>query len=241
MSKYTDTSKKFVDNLIRDVLPIMRQEMKGWVKGKDLKIRYSDREQFLISLARYVSKIDGCLQRQQVFPKLIQSYSASYEKLGFSRVAQLIYHIENYLSEVYIFHERTIAFLKYLKKECKKIGEQDLMILIEDVTGAFVETLEPIIRTRGVHTHVERFSDEQLSDLETIDLGFQLEMKKNKKSKQIHYFKMARKIKLLAVRRKWKSTFKKNYEVFKELLDQIYYILDKKRIIKVIIDKKCNS
>ncbi|MAF13338.1 MAG: hypothetical protein CMI53_00390 [Parcubacteria group bacterium] len=182
-------------------------------------------------------EIEKSIERQKFYPKFLQSYSRNYEKQGFTRVQQFFYHIENYLAEIYIFHERTISLLNKIKREAKKVGIPVKELKQVDILKKyFRKSLNGIVGIRGRHTHVQRFVDYDTISLESIDnyLTSSIKMSKKEKNKYEAY----RKLLLMMARHQWKKKIRKNNKTLLTLLDAMFYVLNKRKIITNIAKRQ---
>lgn len=86
----------------------------------------------------------------------------------------LRFHAEAHLSEVYILRERMTTLAKIVKRQLKrrqppKMGPHDL----DGVISLVENTLEPVVRTRGRHTHEQRLTDPEIDRMDTVALFIQ--------------------------------------------------------------------
>jgi len=83
----------------------------------------------------------------------------------------LQFHVEAYLTEIYLLKERIDKFLKRLSREHRGDGRY---VRIHARASSLLEiserTLRGVVNARDVHTHQERFKDDGISRLGTIGL-----------------------------------------------------------------------
>ncbi len=97
--------------------------------------------------------------------------SFPYKKQGVSQVSYLQYHIENYLNELYILRTRLISYLDILKKVYRKSDQwKEVDKAIKPLYKIVKDTFSGLTMLRGAHVHVERYSDEDIKRLSTLDL-----------------------------------------------------------------------
>jgi hypothetical protein len=83
----------------------------------------------------------------------------------------LRFHAEAHLSEIYILRERMTTLAKIVKRQLKrlqppKLGPEDL----DSAISLVEKTLEPVVRTRGRHTHEQRLTDPEIDRMDTVAL-----------------------------------------------------------------------
>lgn len=106
-----------------------------------------------------------------MFPILISSNNPRLEKQDISRVKQFVYHIENYLSAIYIFEQRAKRLVNFLNKKGLELDcDPRLIKSLKDGMKDFSVSLKQINELRGGHVHDRPFSDKELILLEQIDL-----------------------------------------------------------------------
>lgn len=97
--------------------------------------------------------------------------SFPYKKQGVSQLSYLQYHIENYLNELYILRARLLSYLDILKKGYRKSDNaKEVDKAIKPLYKVVENAFSGYTTLRGSHVHVERFSDEDIKRLTTLDL-----------------------------------------------------------------------
>lgn len=103
-----------------------------------------------------------------IFVRQFPNY-ISYKTNNITNVKYLRYHVENYLSEIYIFYSRIKIFLRFIEKRCKKYNLRKLDV-INKLLEMIDESFKKIVDVRGNHVHVKRFDDDTFDRLSLLDL-----------------------------------------------------------------------
>lgn len=116
------------------------------------------------------------------FVEVLETYDALLDiavylrRFGFrgTRVSKnryLRYHIQGHLQELYILHERLIAYARVLERTYKGSRRAAAFKSASFRTQQIVrKTLAGVVGTRGSHVHTRRFTDKQLEDLTGVEL-----------------------------------------------------------------------
>lgn len=231
--KYEGSYEKLTTHILNKGIKKMQQVYKKADKAGGLeeafkKEKYTNKQLYWEKVSKCFIEIQNSFERQGHYPMFLKSFSPSYEKQGFGRANQLIHHIENYLAEVYILHERLTMLLNIIKKESKAVKQWTRDEKVIKALYKYVEdTLDPILKARGAHTHVSRITDGELNRLSTIE--YLLEHAETDEEKRLYLGH--RKIFLLFARGKWKKQIKHNTKEIEKLLDCICYYLKKSKIL----------
>ena len=150
-----------------------------------------------------------CLQDIEVY---IRRFPYGDTKISKSR--HLEYHITNYFQEIYILKNRLEAYVKRVARAYKKSRDYTRINtttkLIEELVK---ESFLPITMVRGAHVHEARYSDSDLSRIQTWEL---LANYQDEASKWYEfYFKRYYK----EVRKDWTARIKKNNESINTVFD----------------------
>jgi hypothetical protein len=176
-------------------------------------------------LDRKVTPHDACFSKLFVgFKEISDSYYSlldieiyvgrfPYGKSRVSKTRYLAYHMENYLNEVYILKERmksyfTIVGRLYRNDQTLKEVKKTMNTLSDLVQSA----LKGITYTRSTHVHSNRFTDENLDRLRSLELV-------NHGSNQIPVLRILYDSAYRNTRRKYIQTLKHNNEELKRMLD----------------------
>lgn len=168
----------------------------------------TNKEKILTEFSRRLSELNSSRYRLDLFPVLLSSYHKSLERRGrLSRSEQLTYHVQNYLSDVYIFEQRAKRLAKFITNNAEKLGcdVDDIKALKESLKNLSA-TLEKVVEVRGKHIHEDGFSDNELTRLEMLDFILQHE----KEPKEKLRLEGLRNILLRMQRHKWKDILRKN-------------------------------
>jgi hypothetical protein len=143
--------------------------------------------------------------------------SFPYKKQNISRVHYLKYHIENYLNELYILKNRLITYLKIIERAYKKSDhyshiEKTLKPFYNFISNSF----EGFIETKGIHVHMNRFFDDDISRLSSLELLSRGDSKPEIFIKN-HYIFTYRQI-----RKKWMKKIKDDMYTINNLLNQYF-------------------
>jgi len=142
--------------------------------------------------------------------------SFPYKKQNISRVHYLKYHIENYLNELYILRNRLISYLKIIERAYRKSNnyshiERTLKPVYNFISSAFKGYTE----IRGIHVHQNRYSDDDISRLSSLELLSRGDSKQEKFLKNYFIFEYKK------VRKKWMKKIKDDMHSIHDLLN--YY------------------
>lgn len=237
--KYDGSYEKLTTHVLNKGIKKMQQVYKNAEKVGGLeeafkKEKYTNKQLYWEKISKCFIEIQNSIERQEHYPMFLKSFSSSYEKQGFGRANQFIHHIENYLAEVYILHERLTMLLNIIKKESKSVRQwtKDESI-VKALYKQIEDSLDPILKVRGSHTHVSRLTDGELNRLSTVEylLGYAA-TDEEKRRYLVH-----RKILLLFARNKWKKQIKHNTAEILKLLDLVCYYLKKSKILDDIAKK----
>jgi hypothetical protein len=89
-----------------------------------------------------------------------------HRRAGVEKTAYLRYHVENYLSELYILKNRMKAFLTIISRRYRSDphGNQ-ITHASKQISEHFDKAFASVVLTRGAHVHERRFDDFDLSRL----------------------------------------------------------------------------
>jgi hypothetical protein len=177
-------SNIFWDELHKNLLPYLRKTRSKRIRenmrlslhghSEDIKpsrATITPRETFLMDVLYNYGELTDSLRRFKIISTLIKQYpkQRSWGKVGLNKTVYLRYHYESFLEETYIYRERMRLLLGDLKNKARKKSLKDGVILIEQTTSFFMDTLETATKVRGHHVHMRRYKNakiEQLADLE---------------------------------------------------------------------------
>lgn len=139
-------------------------------------------------------------------------------------MSQFIYHIENYLALIYIFDQRIRSLYNFIEKlskrhNCPNSDIQNLVI-IKDL---LLKSIEPIVNTRGKHTHEKYFYDKDIKDMERFDKAGDFSQNTQDKI----YFKTRANKLLSDQRKKWKKDIINDIYQYEVNIGVMYTNLDK--------------
>jgi len=151
-----------------------------------------------------------------------------YSNTRVSKTRYLIYHMENYLNEVYILQQRLKCYFTIVGRLYRNDRRhQDILKTVKTLSSLVQNALEEIVDTRGAHVHRMRFSDEDLERLNLQEIlskhgGDELKVLKN-------FFKFD----YGSIRKRYKQIINRNNEEIKKMLDACFDIL-----YKIVADEK---
>jgi hypothetical protein len=115
-----------------------------------------------------------CMQSCQALDLIRDLASKSMDSVELERhTATVIFWMESYLNEVYIFQSRLLDLIKFIQRRYKK--DADFTEFVNEVgdslTEFVTEKLEPLIKDRGAHVHERRhrLTDPELAKLTLLD------------------------------------------------------------------------
>lgn len=115
-----------------------------------------------------------CIQSCEALDLVRDFASKSIDSIEPERhTATVIFWMESYLNEVYIFQCRLLDFIKFIQRRYKKdVDFTEFVTEIGDSLAEFVqEQLAPLIKDRGTHVHERRhrLGDPELAKLTLLD------------------------------------------------------------------------
>ena len=115
-------------------------------------------------------EISRCIDRLEQIEVFLKKYDdcIEFRKKEITKAVYLKYHVEKYLEEMYILKERLMGYLNVLRKYYKHNPSATKRLEIQEKLVNRV--LDGIIKTRGLHIHQNRFTDEDINRLELYDL-----------------------------------------------------------------------
>lgn len=198
--------------------------MRQTLKRKNGSLPLNPKQDHLDKYGDRLTQLELTYIRLKRFPILLSSYHAALEKKDISRVSQFIYHIENYLSLIYIFDQRIRRLVKLIEKLDKKhpcLPADTAHLLI--VKNSLIGSLKPLVLIRDDHIHDRYFNDSHLEEIVKYDKAgdFTTTLIDKKEFK-----KLANKL-LTIERKKWTKDISSNIENFEIQLGLLYHALDK--------------
>ena len=160
------------------------------------------------------NEISNSINTLQLIEKFISITPPDEEGINYSNY--LIYHVHNYLQEMYILKERLKTYSKVIKRKYSKaINEKLLNMAVTSLMDIIITALDNICGTNGIrnkHVHAEKFKDNELTWLSsTIFLAnFNNE------------FKIQSVIAYQTAKNKWFQIVKNNNEEIYKLIDMYF-------------------
>jgi hypothetical protein len=142
-----------------------------------------------------------------------------YGKTSVSKTRYLAYHMENYLNEVYILKERlnfycTTVGRMYRNDQTLKNVKETMKTLSDCVQKVLKGTTD----ARGTHVHKNRFTDEDLDRLSSLELA-------NHGPNDIPILKIMYESHYKKTRKKYSLAIKQSNKEIKDLLDGCFEVL----------------
>lgn len=143
-------------------------------------------DKFIIELFYKFSEISETLDRIKITSVLIKQYPArpSWKKARITKSLYLRYNFDNFLAEVYILSERFKSLLNFIIKksrECNLESDSKKMATLKKI---FLDRMDSINKTRGLHTHSTRYTDNELDQVGALEL---LNLPELNPLKELHY------------------------------------------------------
>jgi hypothetical protein len=137
-----------------------------------LPMSHTERERFLSSIFRDYYEIFQSMENLKMISISLSQFTNKkiYKINKITKVRYLRYHFENYLSETYIFEKRIEKFLNNISKKLKLKNLSKENQKITSLKIFLKKSLKNIDKIRGNHVHDKRFSDKDLSRLESLEL-----------------------------------------------------------------------
>lgn len=173
-------------------------------------ITLSPRQKFFMEIFQGCNEIYSSFYRLRLIETLIRKLLRPRS----GNADELSYHVEKHLEEVYILKNRIISFLRLLQKRLRKRGFVELTKKVLRWEGVIERAFEDIVKTRGVHVHVERFAGTDIKRLATLDLL----VLKGKRSE----LRELRQAVLVSAVREWGKAIKANNDAVEKLLDRLF-------------------
>jgi len=124
----------------------------------------TEREWFYREVAWHFWEVRASVQALREIPAYLRYFPKykTWTKHGITAGRYLRYHVERYLEENYILQLRVKAFLDWLAGRLTGAGQQDDADRVATIKKKFVAVMKQHAKTRGMHVHRERYSDEWL-------------------------------------------------------------------------------
>jgi hypothetical protein len=143
--------------------------------------------------------------------------SFPHKRHNISKLSYLLYHVENYLNEIYILKCRLISYLNIVKKAYAGAGnaEKTLEPLYEAITHVF----QGYVNLRGTHVHEARFSDKDFDKISTMELL------SRSKDEMGNFFNILYKQEYKKIRAKWCKKIESDIKSINSFLELYFDIL----------------
>jgi hypothetical protein len=155
-------------------------------EAKDIQRKATSEDKYLIELLLRSGEIDSSLRSLRSVPLYLKSFpkSRTLTKAGITESRYIIYHVENYIQEIYILTQKMERFLKFISRRLRRTGRVQQGENIEKCLQFFKDELKGLTTIRGRHVHQTRYLDEDLYTLtlfevvrqshKALELGYKL-------------------------------------------------------------------
>lgn len=167
-------SKYFVNFLDEVNLPYInkpKSSLKDQIKRLDT-IKLTDKHDLITTAFIFNIEIKECFNRFLITIKLIDEIDTKNKQ---NKKDLLLYFVENFYNEYYIYTERVIKHLKTLKKKTIK---KHIKLEIQKHLDEYVTNTSPKREIRNIHNHQKRYTDDKHGKLMLID-AFRSQSKPN--------------------------------------------------------------
>lgn len=185
MSEEVDFSKWLVGEVKKMIkLPkskkeqkIMADRMHANLFGVDYKDdhgslgKMSTSNLFIRDIWKPYAEIDESNSRIKMTALFIKQYPylPSWKKEGITKTRYLRYHYENYLNEIYLMEQRMKRIFDVTVKHCKKLEWEAEILLVKKMRKWYYKQLGNSLDIRGAHVHEERFVNQKIDQLESLE------------------------------------------------------------------------
>lgn len=171
---------------------------------KEMVVRYSRAEQFIIEVFAIISEINRSYRHLQITTILLQEVEENELIPKFDLVQ---YHFENFISEQFIYTERIKKLFLVIEKKAEKLHLNEEYMKLVGNRQKFFEVFESLINVRHKHTHEHRIDDNIYKQMVMVNMAdkeaknFDKEITKQvfKKTKKERVTQLIKNIKLLEV------------------------------------------
>lgn len=235
----------FLPTLLSYLTPVMKKDFEDEkikkemgesiikvLSGEDVKPIVSAKKKtkdliFLGTVFRHYLEISSSIERMFTISIFVRQYPSykSYKKYDITPTKYLRYHTENYFNEVYLFRQRFVRFLGFLKNECNNKRLPKEKKILDRIKNQMLSALDGLSKTRSSHVHGRnRYTNNKFERLELYELLT--------KQEDLKILSVLKKINYRSIRQEWYKKISKNNELLDKFLDEA---LEK---LKPIIFKK---
>jgi len=145
----------------KEYLTVTKNYLFDLVGPRCLSRNYSNSNRYFSLVFSGYLEVIRSWDRLQDIETFIERFPSLKSKISKSRY--LSYHIENYFSEIYIFHNRLVDYAKKILRANKHSHDYDDNKAIIDILINGVDThFASFISLRGSHVHKYRFEDDDM-------------------------------------------------------------------------------
>ena len=176
MTAYEEFERRLADRMAAVIRKVdkdrlLSELLKAWESdGFDLP-GLSKEEWFHREVAWHfweISRSFETLKHTPVYLRFFPKYK-TWATHGITPRRHLRYHIEHYLEETYILQLRVKTFLDWLAEQFRVAGLRDDSNRVETIKRKFVGFMKQHARTRGMHVHRKRYSDQGLWWMDAVE------------------------------------------------------------------------
>ena|ERR1035437_478749 len=201
---------KAIHNLIFDI--------KG---ARGVKGTFEPYEKFLFTIWEGYIEIAYSYQCLNDIPYYLNSFPYNNKRLSKSRTFK--YHYENYLSEIYILRERLLKYITIIPRLYKK--DKRYRVIITSLKPLFIRLktiFDNFLIIRGRHIHVKRYSNDDFTRLE----GLELYISDVTQDRVTELLKKYYLMKFKETQQKWKKSILENNKILKELFNEYFKLIN---------------
>ena len=209
---------RILDFLKEGIHPGMLNPVFGLPVPKDVPKHRgpSPNERYWLDWFREFSEINNSMERLTHSLVYLSSYPKS-KAFHFHRLSEadwLRYHIEAYLNEVYILHERLTRFLRKIEKVGIAARDKSALNSVNKLKAVVTASLKNVVRARGGHVHEQRFDDTELANLGSLVLIT--------KSSELRPLRTLRQLQYLKALQKWRRQLLANNKETQKLCEYVF-------------------
>lgn len=188
--------------------PVVQQKLKNY----DFYIKQTEIE-FIIF--KGFSEISTSFDTLKLVENFISINPPENDNINYGNY--LIYHIHNYLQEMYIMKDRLDRYIEIINKNYKqKIGENEINGIKDNLKKIIKSAFDNITKyqtgARSKHVHDERYMDKELKWLSSTTLLANFHDEFKIESKQAY----------VIAKDKWYNTIKNNNKELEKILDMYF-------------------
>jgi hypothetical protein len=181
--------------------------------------KLTDRDRFFGKIFRGFLEISKSLETLEDISFYVGRFP--FQKTRITAENYLRFHVEAWFAEMYILRERLTSYLKVVERQYKRDPHfSTIQARCRSLGDLITKTLQDVIALRGQHIHENRFSDDDMDRLDTLELLTHDLDDVVKSLMHLHH-----RIEHRKVRRAWKDRIVANNKAVRELIDVFFDVL----------------